>query len=230
MDGVDIRNILDQIRGDRKIRGTIYLNEERVNEHYGRYFNQIDEVTIKNEWNSEIEGGFNFLAAIKAKLGIRRGEDARISIPPVMKALLLEYYMKAKSRLKDPCIDVYNYDDFFRHISSSSLIKHFEEVNMDKTNYPDNFVQIAQNLRIEQQNSKPRGDNRAFVWTSKCRRDNSSSYLASIAFLDYLYSEGEYASANPPIGIFGLREKDDDIFFIKPISIWNETPLDFTAM
>jgi hypothetical protein len=100
----EIRSILAEIQGDRKIRSTIYLNEDRVNQNYGTYFNQIDEVTIKNEWNREIEAGINFLAAIKAKLGIRRGEDGRISIDPGMKALLLEYYMSAKGRLKNSSI------------------------------------------------------------------------------------------------------------------------------
>jgi hypothetical protein len=78
MDVREIRNTLAEIRGDRKIRGTIYLNEERVNEHYGRYFSEIDEVTIKNEWNSELEVGWNFLAALKAKLGIERRRQQHI--------------------------------------------------------------------------------------------------------------------------------------------------------
>ena len=85
---------------------------------------------------------------------------------------LVSWIQKLKDRLKDPSIDHYSQNDFFKHVSMNKLIEPDKDVSDKNSQLPNFLAPIIQRHRIDQQNKKLRGDRRTIVWTSKGEQKN----------------------------------------------------------
>jgi hypothetical protein len=222
--------LLNEIKNEEYNRFTIYLNKDLVDRIFFQRLSPTDKLTIHRAFSGELGGGINALVyELKAKFTHMQGIDSQITIPPLMKAHILEYYMKAQGDLKDPSSEGFDpREDNFKHLSDNSLIKFRYEVTAQSTNLSNNLARLIQEKRIQQENDSeiPHLANEiTLVWTSSAGKRK----LASIALKENVIPDyrSDYISYNdkPPIGIFGMYESEDmngDVLFIRPVWIWSQ--------
>lgn len=95
--------LLKKIRNEEYIRNRIYLNKGYVDTIFFQRVNASDKITLHRAFSGELGGGFNALIyELKAKFSHTLTTDVQITIPTLIKAHILEYYLRDQGHLKDP--------------------------------------------------------------------------------------------------------------------------------
>jgi hypothetical protein len=220
MSNMDDYEAVQKLSLSGRPRITLYLSHPKIEQLYVQSTGQVSEFVRSGKEAGKISA--SILKLLGAEYSEERGLSARISLTPMLQAVLIENVAREGHQLVDLSVEPPTKGQLLVYVGPASLTLMDDPIDQVQTGFQPGACEIVSSERLAQEKILRFKDDRirTIVLTFQSRGKAMAS-IASTEFVELGLLASYCQSAE--YGIMGRLERTiEEVVFISPLWIWSE--------